>query len=77
MKARLFLIFISIMTILVIFTNGSNDFYEPKLIYLMGRAFLVNSEMFISVIILSTLFVVFLAAIVERIFFTKKIENKD
>ena len=77
MKARLFLIFISIMTILVIATNGRNDFYEPKQIYLMGRAFLVNSEMFISVIILSTLFLVFLSAVVERIFFTKKIENKD
>mgnify|MGYP001228689093 CR=1 FL=1 len=77
MKARLFLIFISIMTILVIATNGRNDFYEPKQIYLMGRAFLVNSEMFISVIILSTLFLVFLSAVVERIFFTKKFENKD
>ena len=77
MKARLFLIFISIMTIVVIATNGRNDFYEPKQIYLMGRAFLVNSEMFISVIILSTLFLVFLSAVVERIFFTKKFENKD
>ena len=65
------------MTILVIATNGRNDFYEPKQIYLMGRAFLVNSEMFISVIILSTLFLVFLSAVVERIFFTKKFENKD
>ena len=70
MKARLFLILILTTLLVVLLTNGSSDLIPAKEILVFDKKITLNTELTISLIVLSVLFGVFFIGVIERLFFS-------
>ena len=70
MKARLFLILIFATLLVVLLTNGSSDLIPAKEILVFDKKITLNTELTISLIVLSALLGVFFIGVVERFFFS-------
>ena len=70
MKARLFLILILTTLLVVLLTNGSSDLIPAKEILVFDKKITLNTELTISLIVLSTLLGVFFIGVIERLFFS-------
>ena len=76
MNARLFLILIFITILVVLLTNGSSDLIPPIEILISDKKITLNTELIISLIVLSVLLGVFFIGVIERLFFTTGKEKK-
>ena len=76
MKARLFLILISLCITLVITFNDSLNLFSPTKIEFLNKEIIVNSEMMISFIAFFTLIFVLCIGIVEKLFFSRRAGKK-
>ena len=70
MKARLFLILIFTTLLVVLLTNGSSDLIPAKEILVFDKKITLNTELTISLIVLSVLFGIFFIGVIERLFFS-------
>ena len=76
MKARLILILIFVSTLTVVLTNGKSTLFASQSLIILNKTITLNSEMIISLIILSTLISVLILGIIDKVFFSRK-EKKD
>ena len=76
MKARLFLILIFATLLVVLLTNGSSDLIPAKEILVFDKKITLNTELTISLIVLSALLGVFFIGVIERLFFSRKKEKQ-
>ena len=76
MKARLFLILIFTTLLVVLLTNGSSDLIPAKEILVFDKKITLNTELIISLIVLSVLLGVFFIGVIERLFFSKGKEKQ-
>ena len=76
MKARLILILIFFSTLTVVLTNGKSTLFAPQSIIILNKTITLNSEMIISLIVLTTLIGVLILGIVDKVFFSRK-EKKN
>ena len=70
MKARLFLILIFTALLVVLLTNGSSDLIPAKEILVFDKKITLNTELTISLIVLSVLLGIFFIGVIERLFFS-------
>ena len=70
MKARLFLILILTTLLVVLLTNGSSDLIPAKEILVFDKKITLNTELTISLIVLSVLLGVLFIGVIERLFFS-------
>ena len=70
MKARLFLILILTTLLVVLLTNGSSDLIPEKEILVFDKKITLNTELTISLIVLSVLLGIFFIGVIERLFFS-------
>ena len=70
MKARLFLILIFTTILGVLLTNGSSDLIPPREILVSDKKITLNTELTISLIVLSVLLGIFFIGVIERLFFS-------
>ena len=70
MKARLFLILIFTTLLVVLLTNGSSDLIPAKEIFVFDKKITLNTELTISLIVLSVLLGIFFIGVIERLFFS-------
>jgi hypothetical protein len=70
MKARLFLILIFTTLLVVLLTNGSFDLIPAKEILVFDKKITLNTELTISLIVLSVLLGIFFIGVIERLFFS-------
>ena len=70
MKARLFLILIFTTLLVVLLTNGSSDLIPAKEILVFDKKITLNTELTISLIVLSVLLGIFFIGVIERLFFS-------
>ena len=70
MKARLFLILIFTTLLVVLLTNGSSDLIPAKEILVFDKKIPLNTELTISLIVLSVLLGIFFIGVIERLFFS-------
>ena len=70
MKARLFLILIFTTLLVVLLTNGSSDLITAKEILVFDKKITLNTELTISLIVLSVLLGIFFIGVIERLFFS-------
>ena len=76
MKARLILILIFFSTLTVVLTNGKSTLFASKSLIILNKTITLNSEMIISLVVLSTLISVLILGIIDKVFFSRK-EKKD
>ena len=76
MKARLILILIFFSTLTVVLTNGKSTLFASQSLIILNKTITLNSEMIISLIVLSTLISVLILGIIDKVFFSPK-EKKD
>ena len=76
MKARLFLILIFTTLFVVLLTNGSSDLIPAKEILVFDKKITLNTELTISLIVLSVLLGVFFIGVIERLFFSTEKEKQ-
>ena len=79
MQARLFLILIFICMLVVMLSNDTINLFIPIDIILFEKKLQLNSEIVIALIMLSTLIMVLIVGLLNRIFFytgSKKRKNK-
>ena len=79
MQARLFLILIFICILTVMLSNDTTNLFIPIDIILFEKKVQLNSEIVVALIMLSTLIMVLIAGLLNRIFFytgSKKRKNK-
>lgn len=79
MQARLFLILIFICMLTVMLSNDTTNLFIPIDIILFEKKVQLNSEIVIALIMLSTLIMVLIVGLLNRIFFytgSKKRKNK-
>ena len=79
MQARLFLILIFMCMLVVMLSNDTMNLFIPIDIILFEKKLQLNSEIVIASIMLSTLIMVLIAGLLNRIFFytgSKKRKNK-
>jgi len=76
MKARLFLILIFATLLVVLLTNGSSDLIPAKEILVFDKKITLNTELTISLIVLSVLLGVFFIGVIERLFFSRRKEKQ-
>jgi putative effector of murein hydrolase LrgA (UPF0299 family) len=76
MKARLILILIFFSTLTVVLTNGKSTLFASQSFIILNKTINLNSEMIISLIVLSTLISVLILGIIDKVFFSRK-EKKD
>jgi putative effector of murein hydrolase LrgA (UPF0299 family) len=76
MKARLILILIFFSTLTVVLTNGKSTLFASQSFIILNKTINLNSEMVISLIVLSTLISVLILGIIDKVFFSRK-EKKD
>ena len=74
MKARLYLISIILATTVSLFSYGKLNIFQETKVKFLNKEILLNSEMIISLIVLSTLLVVLIIGLIDKLFFTKKIK---
>ena len=80
MRARLYLISIIIATTVSLFSYGKLNIFQETYIQFLNKEILLNSEMVISLIVLSTLLLVLIIGIVDKLFFREKkeaVKKKD
>lgn len=77
MKARLFLILIFFSILIVIVTNGLYDLINPIEVLVFDKKVILNTELTISLIVLSTLLGVLFIGMIEKIFFSKSNEKQE
>jgi len=70
MKTRLFLILIFTTLLVVLLTNGSSDLIPAKEILVFDKKITLNTELTISLIVLSVLLGIFFIGVIERLFFS-------
>ena len=70
MKARLFLILIFATLLVVLLTNGSSDLIPAREILVFDKKITLNTELTISLIVLSVLLGIFFIGVIERLFFS-------
>ena len=70
MKARLFLILIFTTLLVVLLTNGSSDLIPAREILVFDKKITLNTELTISLIVLSVLLGIFFIGVIERLFFS-------
>jgi hypothetical protein len=70
MKARLFLILIFTTLLVVLLTNGSSDLIPAKEILVFDKKITLNTELTISLIVLSVLLGILFIGVIERLFFS-------
>ena len=75
MKARLYLISIILATTVSLFSYGKLNIFQETKVEFLNKEMLLNSEMIISLIVLSTLLVVLIIGLIDKLFFTKKIKE--
>ena len=79
MQARLFLILIFICMLTVMLSNDTTNLFIPIDIILFEKKVQLNSEIVMTLIMLSTLIMVLIVGLLNRIFFytgSKKRKNK-
>ena len=79
MQARLFLILIFMCMLVVMLSNGTMNLFIPIDIILFEKKLQLNSEIVIALIMFSTLIMVLIVGLLNRIFFytgSKKRKNK-
>ena len=79
MQARLFLILIFMCMLVVMLSNDTMNLFIPIDIILFEKKLQLNSEIVIALIMLSTLIIVLIVGLLNRIFFytgRKKRKNK-
>ena len=79
MQARLFLILIFICILTVMLSNDTTNLFIPIDIILFEKKVQLNSEIVVALIMLSTLIMVLIVGLLNRIFFytgSKKRKNK-
>ena len=79
MQARLFLILIFMCMLVVMLSNDTMNLFIPIDIILFEKKLQLNSEIVIALIMLSTLIIVLIVGLLNRIFFyngSKKRKNK-
>ena len=76
MKARLILILIFFSTLTIVLTNGKSTLFASQSFIILNKTINLNSEMIISLIVLSTLISVLILGIIDKVFFSRK-EKKD
>ena len=76
MKARLILILIFFSTLTVVLTNGKSTLFASQSFIILNKTINLNSEMVMSLIVLSTLISVLILGIIDKVFFSRK-EKKD
>ncbi len=69
MQARLFLILIFISLLMVLLTNDATSLFNPIDITLFEKKIQLNSEIVVALIMLSTLIIVLIIGLLNRIFF--------
>tara|TARA_B100000579_G_scaffold263482_1_gene217117 strand:+ start:255 stop:497 length:243 start_codon:yes stop_codon:yes gene_type:complete len=75
MKARLYLISIILATTVSLFSYGKLNIFQETKVEFLNKEMLLNSEMIISLIVLSTLLLVLIIGLIDKLFFTKKIKE--
>ena len=78
MQARLFLILIFISMLMVMLSNDATNLFIPIDITLFKKEVQLNSEIIIALIMLSTLIIVLIVGLLNRVFFypnSKKRKN--
>jgi uncharacterized BrkB/YihY/UPF0761 family membrane protein len=69
MQARLFLILIFISLLMVLLTNDAMSLFNPIELILLEKKIRLNSEIVVALIMLSTLIIVLIVGLLNRIFF--------
>jgi uncharacterized BrkB/YihY/UPF0761 family membrane protein len=69
MQARLFLILIFISLLMVLLTNDATSLVNPIELILFEKKIQLNSEIVVALIMLSTLIIVLIVGLLNRIFF--------
>jgi uncharacterized BrkB/YihY/UPF0761 family membrane protein len=69
MQARLFLILIFISLLMVLLTNDATSLFNPIDITLFEKKIQLNSEIVVALTMLSTLIIVLVVGLLNRIFF--------
>jgi len=80
MQARLFLILIFISMLMVMLSNDATNLFIPIDITLFEKEVQLNSEIIIALIMLSTLIIVLIVGLLNRVFFypnSKKRKTKE
>ena len=72
MRARIFLIFIIVATAFSLFTYGKLDIFQETQINFLNKELILNSEIVISLIVLTTLLFVLVIGLIDKLFTTKK-----
>jgi len=72
MRARLYLFSIIFAIIASLFTYGKLKIFEERLIIVLNKELILNSEMIIALIVSSTVVFVLLIGLLDKIFSSKK-----
>ena len=72
MKARLLLLLIFLCLLTVLLTNGVFNLTSPREILFLNKQLTLNSELIISLIALSTLLLILITGVIEKVFFTRR-----
>lgn len=76
MKARLLLFLIFFSTLTIVLTNGKSTLFASQSLIILNKTIILNSEMIISLIVLTTLIGVLILGIIDKVFFSRK-EKKN
>tara|TARA_Y100000768_G_scaffold376776_1_gene349222 strand:- start:1654 stop:1899 length:246 start_codon:yes stop_codon:yes gene_type:complete len=72
MRARLYLFSIIFAIIASLFTYGKLKIFEERLIIVLNKELILNSEMIIALIVSSTVVFVLLIGLLDKLFSSKK-----
>tara|TARA_Y100000996_G_C21999292_1_gene427933 strand:+ start:70 stop:315 length:246 start_codon:yes stop_codon:yes gene_type:complete len=73
MRARLYLFSIIFAIIASLFTYGKLKIFEERLIIVLNKELVLNSEMIIALIVSSTVVFVLLIGLLDKLFSSKKL----
>ena len=72
MRPRIYLISIIVAIVVSLFTYGKLDIYQETKINFLNKELILNSEIDISLIVLTTLLFVLVIGLIDKLFTTKK-----
>ena len=72
MRPRLYLISIIVSIVVSLLTYGKLDIFQETQINILNKELILNSEIVISLIVLTTLLFVLVIGLIEKLFTTKK-----
>ena len=72
MRPRLYLISIIVSIVVSLFTYGKLDIFQETQINFLNKELILNSEIVISLIVLTTLLFVLAIVLIDKLFTTKK-----